>query len=140
INEHMVREAISFRLPVLTLSGGVNFNVSQNQAGFVVQNLGYGPNIGVTLYQNIFNGNNVKREIENTRLNGEILKMQLEESQTLQTRQLDILISQHKSMDQVLQVQASNVDFTKQSLDIAVQRYRLGAITDIEFREIQLLN
>ena len=140
INEHMVKEAISFRLPVLTLTSGVNFNVSQNPAGFVQQNLGYGPNIGVSLFQNIFNGNNVKREIENTRLNGEILKMQLEESQNLQTRQLDILISQHKSLDQVLQVQASNVDFTKQSLDIAVQRYKLGAITDIEFREIQLLN
>jgi outer membrane protein len=140
INEHMISEAKSFRLPVLTLTSGITFNVSQNPAGFVQQNLGYGPNIGVSLYQNIFNGNNVKREVENTRLNGEILKMQLEESQTLQTRQLDILIDQHKSLDQVLQVQSSNVDFTKQSLDIAVQRYRLGAITDIEFREIQLLN
>lgn len=140
INEFLVKEAISFRLPVLTLTSGFNFNVSQNQAGFVVQNLGYGPSIGVTLTQNIYNGNNVKREIENTRLNGEILQLQLEESQTHQTRQLDILINQHKSLDQILSVQSSNIDFTKQSLEIALQRYRLGAITDIEFREIQLLN
>jgi outer membrane protein len=140
INEFQIKEAKSFRFPVLALNGGFNYNVSQSQAGFVLQNIGYGPVLGISLRQNIFDGNNVKREIENTRLNGEILKMQLEESQTFQTRQLDILIDQHKSMDQVIKVQASNVDFTKQSLDIAVQRYRLGAITDIEFREIQLLN
>lgn len=140
IGEAMVREAASFQLPTLALTGGINFNVSQNQAGFVVQNLGYGPNIGISLRQNIYDGNNVKREKANAKLNAEILMIQLEESRTLQTRQLDILFDQHKSLDKVLNLQYANIDFTKQSLDIAVERYRLGAITDIEFREIQLLN
>src|SRR5690606_25511995 len=131
------KEVGSLQLPSLALNGGLNLNISRSQAGFLLQNLGYGPFLGISLRQNIYDGNNVKREKANARLNTEIFKIQLEESLTLQTRQLDLLMNQHEALDQVLKVQSDNIDFTKQSLDIAFQRYRLGAITDIEFREIQ---
>lgn len=133
-----VREAKSLQYPTLNLNAGLNFNLSRNQAGFLLQSVNYGPMLGVGAVYNIYDGGNIRRNIENARIRGDIAQDQVQRVQTSTGWQMENLVTQHAGLLQLIAAQNRNILIAEENLQVALERFRLGAITDLEFREIQL--
>jgi outer membrane protein len=136
--EESVLEAKGFQYPDLFLNAGGTFGYSRNPANFVVQNINYGPFLGVTAAYNLYDGGNIKRNIQVAKVQAETQKIQQESLLNTSVIQLNNLITQHAAYDQLVNIHEQNIIISNQNLEIAVEQYRLGAITDVEFREIQL--
>jgi len=133
-----VASAKSLQYPGLFLNSGANFNWSRNPANFVIQNVNYGPYLGLSANYILYDGNNIKRNIEVAKLQTETRKLEYENAMLKNVIQLNNLISQHESFKIQRLILEDNIQISKENLDIAIEQYRLGALTDVEFREIQL--
>jgi outer membrane protein len=136
--EEEIREAKSAQYPGVFINSGSNFNFSRNPANFVIQNIALAPYLGVTAAYTLYDGNNIKRNISNAKIQAETRRLEYENLQIRNAIQLNNLIAQHQSFDQQANILKDNIQISNENLGIAIQQYRLGAITDVEFREIQL--
>lgn len=123
--------------PRISLTGGYNYLNSESGAGFIKTNKNYSLNYGVTASLNLFNGLNTRRKIENaivetenSRLNYELVKNSLEAS---------LLNNYKKYLNslKLIKLEEENLIIAEESVDIALERLKLGNITPLEFRETQ---
>jgi len=133
-----VRLANAQQLPLITAQTGYNYQFINNQGGFGVRTA---RNNGFTyLFQAtipIFNGYNLKRQIQNARVNTLIAQNQ-ENDQRLQ---LQAALTQTYQLYQnslaLLNLEVQNNKLANQNVDIAYDRYRIGNSTFVEFRDVQ---
>lgn len=136
--EEEITELKSAQYPQLFLNSGANFSLSRNPANFVTQSVNYGPYLGLSANYTIYDGNNIRRNIDNAKVQSETRKMEYENVLLQNAIQLNNLIAQHQGFTMLESILNDNIDISKENLEIAIEQYRLGAITDVEFREIQL--
>lgn len=132
-----VRELQAARLPQLSLFGAYNRQTSQSEAGFVLVNQTRGFNYGFTASWNLFNGFVLRNRIQNARIGEEsqILtydRLQLE----LETDVHEAFVAYQNSL-RLLEVAQSNYEVAMENADIALERYKLGHTSALEFREAQ---
>lgn len=91
-----------------------------------------------TLSFNLFNGGNVKRAIQNARI--EIEKSELETSELKKQLNMQLVstFDLYYVRKQLYEVAVENVTLTKMNLKLAQDRYRLGTINSINLREVQM--
>jgi outer membrane protein TolC len=132
-----LKNARSQRYPSLTFQAGYNYNKLNSQTGFLQFNRSLGPSYGVTASYPIFNGFNISREIRNA-----TIELSNSENQFLDT-ELDVhnnlfkLYIAYTSNIQVVRLQTVNQDVARENVNVAFEKYRLGAISDIDLRETQ---
>ena len=137
LNNHLLKETKSQLYPKLNLNSSYLFSRSENQAGFSLLNQNLGLNLGLTASWTIFNGFNTRNQIKNAYLQSEnanleykIVKLQLEQS----------LLSSFKKYQEdqkVLLLEEDNTLLTKEAVNIALERFRIGSSTSVELKEIQ---
>jgi outer membrane protein TolC len=137
LNNHLLKETKSQLYPKLNLNSSYLFSRSENQAGFSLLNQNLGLNFGLTASWTIFNGFNTRNQIKNAYLQSEnanleykIVKLQLEQS----------LLSSFKKYQEdqkVLLLEEDNTLLTKEAVNIALERFRIGSSTSVELKEIQ---
>jgi outer membrane protein len=91
-----------------------------------------------TLSFNLFNGGNVKRAIENARIEIEQAELETKELEKQVKMQLTSTFDLYNVRKQLFEVSVENVALTKMNLDLARDRYKLGTINSINLREVQL--
>jgi outer membrane protein TolC len=133
-----VRLANAQQLPLVTAQTGYNYQFQDNQGGFgVATGRTSALTYNVTASIPIFNGYNLKRQIQNARVNTLIaqsqendqrLQLQLAMTQTYQAYQTSI---------RLLNLEIQNNLLANQNVDIAYDRYRIGNSTFVEFRDVQ---
>ena len=133
-----VRLANAQQLPLITAQTGYNYQFVDNQGGFGVKTgRTSGPTYLIQASVPIFNGYNLKRQIQNARVNTLIaqsqendqrLQLQLAMTQTYQSYQTSI---------RLLNLEIQNNLLANQNVDIAYDRYRIGNSTFVEFRDVQ---
>lgn len=123
--------------PRISLSGGYNYLNSESGAGFIKTNKNYSLNYGVTASLNLFNGLNTRRKIENalvesdnSRLNYEMIKNSIEAN-------LLNVYKKYLNSIKLIKLEEENLIIAEESVDIALERLKLGNITPLEFRETQ---
>lgn len=125
------------RWPVLGVNLGYNFNVQSSQSGFVIDGRTSGVNYGVTASMSIFDGFNVNRQQKNARIGLESARLQLESHKS----ELEaLLLSTHKAYQarlQMLALEKSNRVTAEVNFDVASERFRLGELSGLEYREAQ---
>jgi len=138
VAELNLRQVKSSRYPQITVTTGYVFNDAESSLGFARQNNSRGFNYGLAANINIFNGFLQKR-------NENIAKIQIATTDVLIKQQTQAINSQLLSAYQtyltnleLVKLEASNVDLAKQNLDITMEKYRIGTITQIEVRTAQL--
>jgi outer membrane protein TolC len=114
------------------------FNRQANEVGVLASNLTQGPNVGVTLRWNLFDGLNNRREIENRKLwfenaNYEAKSVELE----AQTRLLQ-QFNAYQFAQELVDLERNSLQTARKNLEVAEATYRLGGINALEFRLIQL--
>lgn len=125
------------RYPVLSINSGYNFNKSTSELGFARTSHGRGFNYGLTASINIFNGllqnkneKNALLEIDNAQLEYEKLNKNI-------SAQLISLYETFQTNLQLVILERQNLEVAQQNLDITMEKFRLGSVAPLEFREAQ---
>tara|TARA_R100001143_G_C3361257_1_gene136217 strand:+ start:40225 stop:41553 length:1329 start_codon:yes stop_codon:yes gene_type:complete len=125
------------RFPEISLTSGYSFNRSENDGGFIRFNESTGFSVGISARVNIFDGFNLNRRIDNAiiqsknaEINYEIQKLRLESDF------LTIFRAYQNSIE-LVDLEERNLENAEQTVDIALERFRLGSISSLELREAQ---
>lgn len=96
-----------------------------------------GMNYGLTLGMDIFDGYNRKREKANALIEVEnrILRFQ-EIEQEIKADLLTVFYAYENNL-RLVEMEEENLNVARENLEIALERYRLGALSGIELREVQ---
>ena len=132
-----LRNQRSKRYPWLDLNAGYNYNQLQAQTGYLEYNRSYGPSIGLTLSYNLFDGFNTNREIKNARINISNAEFHFKDVDLGVRSEIYQLYNDYLSNLEVVRLELVNQQVAKENVDVALEKYRLGTISDIELREIQ---
>lgn len=133
-----VRLANAQQLPLITAQAGYNYQWVDNQGGFGVRSgRAWGPTYNLQATIPIFNGYNLKRQIQNARVNTLIAQNQ-ENDQRLQLQSALVQTYQtYQNSIALLNLEVLNNRLANQNVDIAYDRYRIGNSTFVEFRDVQ---
>ena len=133
-----VRLANAQQLPLITAQTGYNYQWIDNQGGFgVKKGRTWGPTYNLQASIPIFNGYNLKRQIQNARVNTVIAQNQ-ENDQRLQLQSaLTQTYQTYQNSLALLNLEILNNRLANQNVDIAYDRYRIGNSTFVEFRAVQ---
>jgi outer membrane protein TolC len=134
---YSVRDVQSDRYPRINLTGGYSFGALSSETGFLQQNRSYGPSYGINLSYSLFNGFNVTRAVKNAKVMMNSADLGVEETALNLRASLVKLLNQYRSNTGIATLQAENVVVAQENLNIAFEKYRLGTLNDIEFRDIQ---
>ncbi|MEY8781988.1 TolC family protein [Allomuricauda sp. XS_ASV26] len=135
-----IRVARSGYLPTIGLTGTYGWNESNNNSplAFVLQNTSTGVTGAINLTWNLFDGGSTITGIKNAKIaykNQEIAKKQI---------QLEVERDIRNAWDSytnalfVLQVQEKSLQTNQNNFKRTDERYKLGQVTSIEFRQAQL--
>ena len=137
IAELNLRQIKANRYPDISLTSGYNFNRSTSELGFAQQSRGRGLNYGVTASINIFSGflqkkneRNADLEIDNSRLEYQKLSQNI-------NSQIATLYQTYQTNIELVKLEQQNLGVAQQNLDITLEKFRLGSVAPLEFREAQ---
>jgi len=131
--------------PYLNLSSGYNYAYRGYGTGTISE---YGAvsiknqhtrtlNYGLTLGMDIYDGNNRGREKANARLEVENLNHRYQEvEQDIKAELLTVYYAYENNLH-LVQMEEQNLGVARENLEIALERYRLGALSGLELREVQ---
>lgn len=125
------------RYPTVRLNAGYNFSKSESSLGFVAQSRAKGLNYGLTASLNIFDGFNQRR-------NERIAKIQIDNANLVYSQQSNFL---ETALTQAFQIYRTNIALStleekneaiaRQNLNITLDKYKIGTISTVEFRDAQ---
>jgi outer membrane protein TolC len=139
VGELDLEEARSSRYPTVNLASAYNFsNVGTPNSQNTVLSRLHGPSLGIGASITLFNGYNARRRVENSKilsrnyqLNEEELMLRLQSSAFKMVNNLNQAI-------ELVKVEEKSVRLAQRNAEAAWEKYRLGAISDIELRENQI--
>ncbi len=138
VAELNLKQVKAARYPQIGVNTGYIFTESENSLGFARENSGRGLSYGISANINIFNGFLQKR-------NENVARLQIDNSKLIIDQQTQAINSQLISAYQtyltnleLVKLEGRNVEIAEQNLDITMEKYRIGSITQIEVRTAQL--
>lgn len=137
IAELSLRQVKANRYPDININSGYNFNRSQSELGFARSSVGRGFNYGLTASVNIFNGFLQKKNEKNAALEIESSKLVYDKINQNITAQLTSLYQTFQTNLELVRLEQQNLAVAKQNLDITLEKFRLGSVAPLEFREAQ---
>ncbi len=94
-------------------------------------------NYGIVLGMDIFDGNNRRREKSNALIEVETRNHQLQEvEQDIKAELLTVYYAYENNL-RLVKMEEQNLEVARENLEIALERYRLGALSGLELREVQ---
>jgi len=132
-----VQQVRAERFPELLLNSGYSYNRNEAGGGFFQFNETTGFSIGLTARVNLFNGFNTNRRIENARITRKNSVLQLEESRLLVRSRFRTLFRTYQNNLELVDLEQDNLSNAEETLEIALERFRLGDISSLELREAQ---
>ncbi|MBD1394013.1 TolC family protein [Mucilaginibacter glaciei] len=132
-----LKQVKSTRYPQIGLTSGYTFTNSRTPAGFTLQQNARGLNYGLTASINIFDGLNQWRRERNAKL--QIDNADISAKQTRLNVEADInnFYVAYLSGLELIKFSQSNVELTRKTLEISLEKYKIGNITPLEIRTAQ---
>jgi len=132
-----VQQIRAERFPEIVLNSGYSYNRNEAGGGFFQFNETTGFSVGLTARVNLFDGFNTNRRIENARISRKTTELQLEESRLLIRSRFRTLFRTYQNNLELVDLEQDNLSNAEETLDIALERFRLGTISSLELREAQ---
>lgn len=137
VSDYEVREIRAERYPQISLNSSYYYNRAENDGGFFRFNESRGLTFGITARINIFDGFNTRRRVQNAQINRKNAELNLEsEKLRLESRFLATFRTYQNSLE-LVDLEEENFANAQETIDIALERFRLGSISSLEFREAQ---
>ena len=125
------------RYPKLRLTSSYTMVKLNSESGQLMENKSNTFNYGATFSMPLFNGLNINREIKNAKLNKEYADIQYEQVQKDIEAQVATAFSTYEVNRKLAAFESANLSLAAENLDISMDRYRLGAISAVELRDVQ---
>ena len=129
-------------LPTLNFNASYGFNRTENEnlvnpfgARLITSD---GLNAGLNLSWNIFDGGTRKTRVANAKIAIENQQLQLEQQKITIENNLKNTWENYKNQLFILKAQETNVLTTQNNFDRTQERFKLGQITSVEFRQAQI--
>ena len=139
INEFTLKANKSGYLPTIGLTGTYGWNESNNNAAsFVAVSTNTGLSGGLNLSWNLFDGGGTITRVKNAQINLENQKLQKEQLRLDVERNFNNAWDDYQNKLRIFQVQESNIETAKNNFSRTQEKFKLGQVTSIEFRQAQL--
>ncbi len=138
IQEYELKQIKANRYPRLNLTTGYNLVRSQTPFGFVTESTGRNFNYGFVASLNLFDGFNQTRNEKTSKLQLENSQLQIEKQTQTILAQISALYQTYLANLSLLTMEQKNEKIAKQNLDITVEKYKIGSISQVEFRTAQV--
>ena len=125
------------RFPEISLTSGYSFNRSENDGGFIRFNESTGFSIGLTARVNLFDGFNVKRRVDNAKIQSKNAEINFENQKLSLESDFFTIFRSYQNSIELVDLEERNLENAEQTVDIALERFRLGSISSLELREAQ---
>lgn len=131
------KEIKSVRLPRLSVNTAYSYSKMQSDVGTFISNRNLGFSAGVTLNYNLFNGftNNQKLKAAQIREESAIQDAELQKL-NLEANLLQVY-NDFMTNRKLIHFEDENIQFARLNWGIAQEKYKLGAMNDIELRDTQ---
>ncbi len=130
--------AKSSRYPTLDFSTGYNYNLYDNDYFPSKYDRYNGYNFGFNLSVPIFDGLEVNRKIKNAKIMQENTRLSFEKTKQDLESQLRSVYNLYTNNIRMVDFESENKEAAFLNLEAAMEKYRLGSLSGIEFRDIQL--
>lgn len=125
------------RYPTVRLNAGYNFSESESSLGFVAQSKSKGLNYGMTASLNIFDGFSQRR-------NERMAKIRIDNANLIFSQQANFLeaaltqaFHSYRTNIALSAMEEKNETIARQNLNITLDKYKIGTISTVEFRDAQ---
>jgi outer membrane protein len=132
------KELQASRLPILNLNTSYVNNTSNSDAGFLIQNQRQGFNYGGNLTVNLFSGLTLNRRIQNAKVQQRIQDYSLEQFEIQLQSDIQRAYNTYENSLKLLTIEEKNFSVAKENTEIALERFRLGISSYLEFRDAQV--
>ena len=136
-SEFETRRIRGERYPEISINSGYSYNRNENDGGFIRFNETTGFVVGITARIPIFDGFNTNRRSQNAKINVRNNELELEQSKLRLESDFLSLYRSYENNINLVDLEQDNFANAEQTLDIALERFRLGSISSLEFREAQ---
>lgn len=136
-SDELVKASQAANFPQLSAIGGLSYNLSNNQANFVIQASNLGPQIGLNLAYPILDNGLRKRQIQTAKLQAKKSETLLEYQKYQIESEIRIQYQQYLKNQQLRSQQEKSIAIFRENLQLAEDLLQLGQLTEIEWREAQ---
>jgi outer membrane protein TolC len=126
------------RYPGVSVTTGYNFSNSSSALGFAREATGRGFTYGITASMPLFNGFLQSRNEKNANIGVSSAQIQFKQTQQRIQAQLQQAYQTYTTNLLLVRLETQNQETAKQNMDISLDKFRLGSLSAIEFREAQL--
>ena len=132
-----LRQVKSTRYPVIGVNSGYTFSNSKTPAGFTLSQNTHGISYGLTASINIFDGLNQWRRERNAKLQIDNADISAKQTRLDVEAQISNFYVAYLSGLDLIKIGQSSVELAKKNLEISLEKYKIGNITQLEIREAQ---
>lgn len=124
--------------PVISLNLGYNYSRSEAGAGFFKSSNTTGITYGVSASLNLFDGLNTKRRIENAEVSIESNELAYKQVKDQVKADFENTYLKYQNSLQLVKLESENYKAAEENVNIALEKLKVGSITPVDFRQVQL--
>jgi outer membrane protein len=132
-----VKEIRASRYPKLGFGAQYSFAKTESGAGYMLSNKNYGFNYGFNLSLPIFDGFTLNRNIRNAKIREKISRAAFNDISLEVELAFLKVYNNYKNNLAIISMETRNMESAVFTLEVATERYALGNISDIQFKEVQ---
>jgi len=137
ISQYDIESVRADRYPTINFSTGYNLSRSEYPWEAAAYSQTKGLNWGFNLSWNIFSGFETNRRMANAKIEAESSKLAYLDIENEILGEMDLLYNTYRNNIIVTNFETQSAELARASLEIAMERYRLGSLSGLEFREYQ---
>ena len=139
INQFLIKANRSGFLPTIGLTGSYGWNRNNNNAAsFLAVSTNTGLSGGINLSWNLFDGGGTVTRVKNAKINLENQEFQKQSLLISVERDFYNAWDDYQNRLAIFQVQENNIVTSQNNFDRTEEKFKLGQVTSIEFRQAQL--
>lgn len=132
-----MKEIESQKKPLITFSPGFLLGRTDNSAGQLLLNQNAGLNAGLTFSMPIYDGKNIQRQVDNAKIEIESYKLRTQQLNYDLETNVNLAYQNYTNAIEVIKAEEENLRIARQSIAIAMERFRLSRSTILELKQIQ---
>lgn len=128
----------SVQYPQLNFTASYTYTKSTSAIGLIESNRNYGPSAGISLSYTLFDGFRNRRKAGNAVLAEQNAELALQQTLLDVKSTLYTVFSNYETRRQLVTLGQSNLAVVRNNVRIAMDKYRLGQLSDLDLRQTQL--
>ncbi len=132
-----IKEIGSAMYPKVAFNSSYVFSRSDNQAGLLLTSQTLGWNYGFSISMPLFNGLNIKNQIQNAKLAALGADLKLSDAKLKLNSELIRSWQEYQQNLEILSMEKENIEVARENLFLAEERFKLGTINSLDLKQAE---